>query len=180
MKLLALAGSNSSGSINRQLAAYASTQFKNYEAEVIHLNDFPMPLFSLDTEKEIGSPESVDRLIDKIASMDFIVLSLAENNACYNAGFKSTFDWISRKQPKVFQDKPMLLMATSPGKRGGASVLEFAQHHLPRYGGNIKGIFSLPSFNENFSPGKGIIHDALNKQLLELIEEIETKESTPA
>lgn len=176
MKLLAFAGSNSSASINKQLAAYAAKQFTRYDIEVIHLNDFPMPLFSLDVEKEIGSPESVDRLIDKIASCDFIVLSLAENNACYNAGFKSTFDWISRKQAKVFHDKPMLLMATSPGRRGGASVLELARHHLPRYGGNIKGVFSLPSFNENFDREKGIINDVLNQQLLDLVKELETQE----
>jgi len=174
MKLLAFAGSNSSGSINRQLAAYAAGRFTTYEVEVVHLNDFPMPLFSLDLEKEIGSPESVDRFINKIAACDFIVLSLAENNKCYNAGFKNVFDWMSRKQAKVFQDKPMLLMATSPGRRGGAAVLEFAKHHLPLYGADIKGIFSLPSFNENFKEGEGITDETLDKQLLELIREIET------
>lgn len=176
MKLLAFAGSNSSGSINKQLAAYAAGQFTKYDVEVVHLNDFPMPLFSLDLEKEIGSPESVDRFIEKIDSSDFIVLSLAENNACYNAGFKNAFDWISRKQAKVFNDKPMLLMATSPGKRGGASVLEFAKNHLPRYGANIKATFSLPSFNDNFKTGEGITDEALNNQLLNLIREIETAE----
>jgi len=178
MKLLAFAGSNSSGSINRQLAAYAASLFTRYEIEVVHLNDFPMPLFSLDLEKEIGSPESVDRFIDKIDSCDFIVLSLAENNKCYNAGFKNVFDWISRKQAKVFHDKPMLLMATSPGRRGGSAVLEFASHHLPLYGADIKGLFSLPSFNENFKAGEGITDEALNKQLLDLIRKIETQEQT--
>lgn len=176
MKLLAFAGSNSSASINKQLAAYAAGLFSKYDVEVIHLNDFPMPLFSLDLEKEIGSPESVDRLIAKIASTDFIVLSLAENNKCYNAGFKNVFDWISRKQAKVFHDKPMLLMATSPGKRGGAAVLDFASHHLPQYGADIKGVFSLPSFNDHFKAGQGITDDTLNNQLLALIKEIETTE----
>lgn len=178
MKLLAFAGSNSSGSINKQLAAYAAGLFTRYEIEVVHLNDFPMPLFSVDLEKEIGSPESVDRFIDKIASCDFIVLSLAENNKCYNAGFKNAFDWVSRKQAKVFHDKPMLLMATSPGKRGGAAVLEFASHHLPFYGADIKGLFSLPSFNENFKAGQGITNEDLDKQLRDLILKIETQEQT--
>lgn len=176
MKLLAFAGSNSSGSINKQLAAYAAGLFSKYDVEVIHLNEFPMPLFSLDLEKEIGSPESVDRIIAKIASCDFIVLSLAENNKCYNAGFKNVFDWISRKQAKVFHDKPMLLMATSPGRRGGAAVLEFAKHHLPLYGADIKGIFSLPSFDDHFKAGKGITDQTLDQQLLTLIKEIEAQE----
>ena len=106
------------------------------------------------------------------------MLSLAENNKCYNAGFKNTFDWISRKQAKVFHDKPMLLMATSPGRRGGASVLDFAKNHLPLYGAHIKGLFSLPSFNENFKPGQGITDETLNQQLLDLIREIESQEMT--
>lgn len=175
MKLLAFAGSNSSGSINKQLAAYAASLFTNYEVEVVHLNDFPMPLFSLDLEKEIGSPASVDRFIEKLSSCDFIVLSLAENNASYNVGFKNAFDWMSRKQPKVFHDKPMLLMATSPGKRGGASVLEYAKGHLPRYGADIKATFSLPSFNEHFSAGKGITDAALDQQLRTLVAELDAK-----
>ncbi|MES2134378.1 MAG: NADPH-dependent FMN reductase [Bacteroidota bacterium] len=177
MKLLALAGSNSSTSINKKLAGYAARHFTKYEAELVHINDFPMPLFSVDLEAEKGSPETVDRIIEKINSCDFIVLSLAENNASYNVGFKNMFDWISRKQGKVFNDKPMLLMATSPGKRGGASVLEYAQKHLPRYGGNIKGVFSLPSFYANFDLEKGIINEELNNQLLQLIKNIEQNDN---
>lgn len=178
MKLLALAGSNSSTSINKKLAGYAAAHFTKYDVDLIHINDFPMPLVSVDLETEKGSPETVDRMIEKINSCDFIVLSLAENNASYNVGFKNMFDWISRKQAKVFNDKPMLLMATSPGKRGGASVLEFAQKHLPRYGANIKGVFSLPSFYANFDLDKGIINEELNDQLLQLIKNIEQNDST--
>ena len=44
----------------------------------------------------------------------------------------------------------MLLMATSPGARGGKNVLEIAESNLLRYGGNIKAVFSLPLFNDNF------------------------------
>lgn len=172
-KLLAFAGSNSSGSINKQLAAYAASLFTTYSVEVFHLNDFPMPLFSLDVEREQGSPESIDRLIDKLAGCDFIVLSLAENNASYNVGFKNAFDWMSRKQPKVFHDKPMLLMATSPGKRGGASVLEYAKAHLPRYGADIKATFSLPAFHENFKAGEGIGNESLKQQLQEIVRSLE-------
>lgn len=179
MKLLAFAGSNSSTSINKKLAGYAAGLFTNYTIELIDLNDYPMPLFSVDLEREHGSPEAVDRMIAQITSCDFIVLSLAENNACYNVGFKNVFDWVSRKQPKVFMDKPMLLMATSPGKRGGASVLEFAQKHLPRYGGNIKASFSLPSFHENFDPQTGIINEALDGSLRNIIKALEEEPALP-
>lgn len=162
MKLLAFGGSISKNSINKKLAAYAASLFQDYEKEVIDLNDFPLPLFNVDVEKEIGSPPSVDAFMKKIQEADLIVLSLAENNRIYSAAFKNVFDWISRRTKYVFGNKPMLLMATSDGKRGGASVLAFAQQHLPNYGADVKATFSLPSFYENFDLEKGAIS---NKEL---------------
>src|SRR5258706_6366255 len=103
MKLIAFGGSNTRNSINKKLASYAAQLFSGYETEVIDLNDFPMPLFSLDLEAEQGAPASVMALIKKLQSADFIVLSLAENNAAYNVGFKNAFDWVSRQTPKEFQ-----------------------------------------------------------------------------
>lgn len=169
MKIIAIGGSNSKHSINRKFATYAAQQFKDAQVEVVDLNDFSMPLFSVDLEKEQGLPEAVDRFLKKIQEADFIVLSLAENNSSYNVGFKNIFDWCSRKNGKVFQGKPMLLMATSPGKRGGASVLESAIKSFPFYGADIKATFSLPSFNENFDVERGIVHQALKDNLLAII-----------
>lgn len=172
MKIIAFGGSNSKHSINKKLASYAAHLFQNAEVEVIDLNDFPLPLFSVDIEKEIGFPKEAQAFIDKITSADFIVLSLAENNASYNVGFKNVFDWASRKNKKVFQEKPMLLMATSDGKRGGSSVLEFATKTLPRYGAIIKATFSLPNFYDNFNETQGITNEELKQQLLEQIKKV--------
>ncbi len=174
MKLVALAGSNSKKSINRRLAAYTASLFTQYDAEVLDLNDYSMPLFSVDLEAEIGSPPAVDHLIKKFSEADLIVLSLAENNRIYSAAFKNMFDWISRKTPKVFQSRPMLLMATSPGKRGGGSVLEFAKTHLPNYGADIKATFSLPSFEDNFKDGSGIINGDKLAELKRIVAEVES------
>lgn len=61
-------------------------------------------------------------------------------------------------------------MATSPGARGGASVLEIAKNALPRYGAIIKATFSLPSFNDNFDVEKGKISNLeLDNQLKEIV-----------
>jgi chromate reductase, NAD(P)H dehydrogenase (quinone) len=168
-KVIAIGGSNSKTSINKRLAAYAAELFQNVETETIDLNDFPMPLFSVDVEKEIGSPPAVDAFIKKINEADFLVLSLAENNGIYNVGFKNVFDWVSRKTPKVFQERPMLLMATSTGKRGGAGVLAFAEKHLPRYGADVKAVFSFPLFSQHFDKEKGITDEALKEKLLNII-----------
>ena len=44
-KILAFAGSNSSTSINKQLAKYASSLLKDVDVNLIDLNDFKAPLF---------------------------------------------------------------------------------------------------------------------------------------
>lgn len=170
MKIIAFGGSPSKNSINKKLATYAANLFENAEVEVLDLNDFQMPLFSVDIEVEIGQHELAKAFLAKIASADLLVVSLAENNGNYSAAFKNVFDWCSRINVKVFQGKPMLLMATSPGARGGSSVLEIATKALPRYGADIKATFSLPSFDANFDVENGkISNPELDKQLREIV-----------
>ena len=171
MKIIAFGGSPSKHSINKKLATYAAGLFENADVEVLDLNDFQMPLFSVDIEVEIGQHPLAKAFLDKISTADILVVSLAENNGNYSAAFKNVFDWCSRIGAKVFQDKPMLLMATSPGARGGASVLEIAKNAFPRYGANIKAIFSLPNFNDNFDIEKGrISNEELDNQLKGIVE----------
>lgn len=166
MKIIAFAGSNSQKSINKQLTVYAASLFENADVEILDLNDFEMPLFSVDLEKEIGHHEKAKLFLDKIENADIIVVSLAENNGSYSVAFKNVFDWSSRISKEVFQQKPMLLMATSPGPRGGASVLDIAKNAFPRYGGQIKATFSLPSFNTNFDLEQNKISNSeLDKEL---------------
>ena len=63
----------------------------------------------------------------------------------------------------------MLLMATSTGARGGATVLEIAKGRFPYMGANIVSEFSLPSFGDNFSDGK-MINEDLNSALINQVE----------
>lgn len=172
MKIVAFGGSNSTQSINKHLATYAASLFENAEVEVLDLNDFAMPLFSVDLEKEIGHHDLAKAFLAKLGSADILVVSLAENNNNYSAAFKNLFDWCSRIVKEVFQQKPMLLLATSPGSRGGASVLEIGRNALPRYGADIKATFSLPAFNANFDLEQNKISNTeLDKELRNLIKE---------
>lgn len=118
MKIIAFAGSPSSHSINKQLATYATSLFESGNIKVLDINDYEMPLFSLDREASIGQHPLAQAFLDKIGSADLLVISLAENNGTYSAAFKNLFDWCSRIRKDVFQEKPTLLMATSPGQRG--------------------------------------------------------------
>jgi chromate reductase, NAD(P)H dehydrogenase (quinone) len=162
--IIAFAGSNSKNSINKQLAVYTANKIKNVEVNTLNLNDFELPLYGIDYETDYGIPDNAQKFLDEIKSSDGIVLSLAEHNGAYASVFKNLFDWMSRIDGKFWSDKPMLLMATSPGGRGGATVLEIAKGRFQFMGGNIVADFSLPSFPQNFSE-EGIIDAQLKHEL---------------
>jgi len=173
-KILAFGASNSSDSINKQLARYASGLFKKTDVELLDLNDYEMPIYSKDREKKDGFPQLAHDFYKKIGDADFILISFAENNGNYSTAFKNILDWTSRINSKTFQEKPMLLLATSPGARGGSSVLDIAVKRMPFQGGIVKGSFSLPSFNSNFDTEKGAISNKeLDEQLQKIIDSIE-------
>jgi len=167
-KIIALGGSNSAKSINKALATYVANQVENAETIVADLNDFNLPLYGIDLETEKGIPDDANRLNQLIESADGLVISLAEHNGSYSTAFKNAYDWLSRINQKVWKNKPMLLMATSPGARGGATVLQTAKAGFPYLGGNIISDFSLPSFYDNFSE-KGLKNEELNAALNEKI-----------
>lgn len=172
-KIIAFAGSNSKNSINKQLTTYAASLVKNVNVDVLDLNDFELPLYGIDYEIEHGIPDNAHKFLELIKSTDGIILSLAEHNGAYSTAFKNIFDWMSRVESKTFFGKPMLLMATSPGGRGGASVLQIAQDRFPRHDANIVEVFSLPSFGSNFSDGK-IVDKNLDSDLKSKIEKFKT------
>jgi chromate reductase len=158
--IIAFAASSSSRSINRKLVTYATGFVTTAEVEILDLNDFELPLFSEDREVELGQPQLAHRFIDKISASDGIIISFAEHNGCYSAAYKNIYDWASRIKPKVYQDKPMVLLATSPGSRGGQSVLELASNQIPRFGGELIASISVPSFSENFDEDSGTMTNA--------------------
>ena len=163
-KVIALGGSNSKKSINKILAAHAANMLKETEVKVLDLNNYELPLYGIDLENENGIPQDAHNLLKEIKDADGIVLSLAEHNGAYSTAFKNAFDWLSRIDGKLWSEKPMLLMATSPGARGGATVLEIARGRFPYMGGNIVADVSFPSFFDNFKEGV-VADETLNKQL---------------
>lgn len=173
-KIIAFGASNSSTSINKRLATYATSLFENTEVTILDLNDFGVPTYDIDIEKEKGIPQLAHDFFKKIGEADLLVISMAEHNGNYTAAFKSLFDWMSRIEAKLFQGKKMLLLATSPGGRGASSALAIATERFPRHDANILATFSLPSFNDNFDYEEGIITDeTLDKNLKNIVKDIE-------
>ncbi|MFL7033837.1 NADPH-dependent FMN reductase [Vibrio lentus] len=172
MKVLAIGATNSKKSINQQLAAYTASLANNAQVEVLDLNDFEMPIYSEDREKASGIHQHAQRFFRKIGEADAVVISFAEYNGSYTAAFKNVFDWASRIDMKVYQGKPVVMLAASPGPGGATSVLSSAVNSAPYFAADIKGTLSVPSFYDNFDVETG---EVTNAEMLENLKSIMSK-----
>ena len=160
MKILAFAASSSKNSINKKLVSYAATLLSDDHVEILDLNDYETPLYSIDKEESQGIPEQAKAFYKKIGEADALLISYAEHNASYTAAYKNLYDWMSRIDTKVFQQKPMCLLATSPGPGGASNVLAAAKRSAPYFGGELKADVSVPKFFDNFDVSTNTISNA--------------------
>ncbi|WP_341226771.1 NAD(P)H-dependent oxidoreductase [uncultured Arcticibacterium sp.] len=169
-RVLAFGASSSKASINRKFAIYAANAIENVEVEILDLNDFEMPIFSVDRENENGIHPLAYKFKEHIKAADGILISFAEHNAAYSAAYKNIYDWASRIEKSFFYDKPLCLLATSPGARGGARVLDIAFNAYSFANKNLVTKFSLPSFSQNFKEGEGLVNSELKDALFTELE----------
>ncbi|MCE0494541.1 NADPH-dependent FMN reductase [Vibrio salinus] len=173
MKVIAFGASTSSTSINKFLATYVAGLVPGADVEVLDINHYDVPMFSEDKEKEIGQAQGAKAFLDDLSKADALVISFAEHNGHYPAAYKNLFDWATRINQKVYQDKPAVYLATSPGPGGAQSVLGAAIGSAGYFGGNVKGSLSVASFYDKVDLGEGVVTDlALETQLKELAEKL--------
>jgi chromate reductase len=155
-KIPAFAGSNSSTSVNHQLVKHASAKVGTHEVTLINLNDYDAPMFSEDLEKESGVPESIQNLKAVFETHDAFMIASPEHNGMMPAFFKNMMDWLSRAGGKIFQEKPVLLMSTSPGPRGGQTNLQNMKNVFPYWGATaVFADFSVGSFFQAYDAAAG-------------------------
>ncbi len=153
--ILVFAASNSTQSINKRFAMHAASVLQDelkapVEIEAIDLNDYEMPIYSPQREGSDGVPQQAHTFFEKIGNADGLIIAFAEHNGSYTAAFKNLFDWASRIEMKVYQGKPMVLLATSPGPGGGQNVLKTAVEAVPHFGGHVSGSLSVGPFEKKF------------------------------
>lgn len=171
-KIIAFGASTSQNSINKKLVTYASSLLEGLRVEILDLNDFSAPLYSIDEEKAKGIPPSAHAFRAKLDNADGFLISVAEHNGNFTAAFKSLYDWCSRIDTSIFDGKNILLLSTSPGSRGAASAMAIAKDSFSRMEGKIIGEFSLPHFSDNFTAGK-ITDEDLDNKLIQQVKAFE-------
>ena len=161
--ILALAGSNSSTSINFRLVKYTSSLIKGHNVELMNMASETFPMYSEDREKQLGFSEALVKLQEKISNADALILSVNEHNGGPSAYFKNLLDWLSRLNKNYLANTKVFLMSTSPGQRGAISAHDYVKNSLPRVGGEVVKSCILPSFQTNFEDANGIIDQQLQE-----------------
>ncbi|WP_413531877.1 NADPH-dependent FMN reductase [Empedobacter brevis] len=169
MKILAFAGTNSKNSINKQLLNYTLNQIENAEIDLVDINDYEMPIYSIDRQLENGFPQQAQDFYKKIKDADGIVISLAEHNGNFSVALKNILDWVSRIEMPYLKDKKILLLSTSPGGYGGGNVMEVATKYFEKFAsGEIVASTTFPFFNDNFQ-NEEIVNEELKDKVLTLV-----------
>ena len=168
--ILALAGSNSSTSVNFKLVKYTTSLINDHEVELLNMASITFPMYSEDREKQLGFPEALVKLKEKIEKADALIISVNEHNSGPSAYFKNVLDWLSRADRNYLENTQVFLMSASPGKRGAVSAKEYVLKSLPRVGGTVAATFSLPSFYTNFNEEQGIIEAELSQAFTKALE----------
>lgn len=157
-KIIAFGASNSPKSINKSLAVFAANQLENVEVQVLDLNDFELPVYGIKLEESHGVPQAALDFLARIKNGDALVISLAEYNGLFSTAFKNLWDWMSRAgDMKIWKDKPIFLLATSPGARPEKNVMQVSLNLFPIFGGQVVSHFTLPSFYQNFQENKIVV-----------------------
>ncbi|MEL6852210.1 MAG: NADPH-dependent FMN reductase, partial [Bacteroidota bacterium] len=129
-------------------------------------------------EKKDGIPEAAHRLLQHLTSADGLVISFAEHNGNVTAVWKNLEDWISRIDRNAWRQKPLFLLATSPGGRGGQSALAISSRIYSFRNPYPIAQFSLPGFRKNFT-GADIADEKLKRDFETQLQQFEAALKNP-
>lgn len=126
-KILVLAGSTRTGSLNERLATVVAAALTDAGAETTHISlmDYTLPLYDGDLQARDGVPEPAKRLVDLFLDQQGVFVASPEYNASFPPLVKNTFDWMSRiniegRPPlPAFKTKVFALGSATNGAMGG-------------------------------------------------------------
>lgn len=158
LRLLAISGSRRRDSLNRRLLAAAAGILRDAGVEVTILDweRISLPLFDGDLESECGPPAAAVQLKRLIASHDGLIIASPEYNGSITPLLKNAIDWASRPggPNAVFRDRPVALLAASPGGLGGKRGLVHLREVLGNLGAWVlPGQYALGKAGTAFEPG---------------------------
>ncbi len=118
MKYCLFSGSLRKDSFNTKLLHMVANHLNCSPSAIVNLNDLSIPLYNGDIEA-VAIPDGVQKLAQIIDQAQAVVIASPEYNYGMSGVLKNTIDWISRVRPMPLKQKPLLLLAASPGQIAG-------------------------------------------------------------
>jgi NAD(P)H-dependent FMN reductase len=150
------------------LLGHAAAVAERYGARVDlgELRDFDMPLYDGDAEAASGIPEGAERLAERIAAADGLLIASPEYNFSMPGVLKNAIDWLSRRKPMPLRGKRALLLSASLSLVGGNRGLWALRIPLEVLGVHVfPEMYSLASAHQKLNDGK--VDDEMLAKLLD-------------
>lgn len=177
-RILAFSGSTRKASFNGRLISLAVDAVRDAggDATLIGLEDYPMPIFNQDDEREHGLPESTRQLKKLFREHDGLLISAPEYNSSITPLLKNTLDWVSRKEEgqvamTAYSNKSAALLSASPGRLGGLRGLVHVRAVLVNLGVLVlPGQLSVAKAGDAFDESGALTSDFYRDTLKDLME----------
>jgi NAD(P)H-dependent FMN reductase len=162
MKVLAFAASSRRGSWNRRLVELAAQMARDLaEVDLAEFQEFAMPLYDADVDREEGLPAGAQELLRRLGAVDAVMIAVPEYNYSIPGTLKNAIDWVSRARPMPWRGKSLYLMSASPSSVGGIRGLWQTRIPLEACGALVfPDMFALAHANTAFD-ARGMLRDGV-------------------
>lgn len=168
LRLLALAGSLRTESLNRRLVREAAVLAGEAGAEVeqVDLRELALPVYDGDRETDSGLPEGAVRLREAIRRADGLLIASPEYNNSIPGPLKNAIDWVSRPPEQPLRDHWAALMGASPGRFGAVRALVHLRQVLAALGvWVVPGQVAIPRARDAFDDTGRLREEAQRREL---------------
>jgi NAD(P)H-dependent FMN reductase len=177
--VVAFAGSNRHGSLNRAALSLAEAGARQAGAQVLSINlrDYPMPLYDAEFHQANGVPESVRQLREVLRPAAGMLVASPEYNSSITPLLKNTIDWLSQSVADgigagggrmPFDGKVVGLLGASAGGFGAIRALPHVSFIFSNLGSIVLPVVAVPAADKLFNADGSIANERQAKGLEDL------------
>ncbi len=137
--IFTLAGSNSSVSINQEVAKKLSEKLCCFYYDTRRID---IPVFNRDNSFE----SEILNLYNMMCEYEYIVFVIPEYNGNYSSFFKNIVDELSIKNKFFLENKKVFIISVSPGAKAGVSVRKIAHTSFEYFGATVLGTYGIGEY----------------------------------
>lgn len=154
-------------SYNTPLAKFAVRVIRQYGGNVdfAPMSSFDAPSYNRDNHDSEGLPAQAEEFHKRITANDVLVIISHEYNASIPGNLKNAIDWVSRYNPRPFNEKHIILLSAFPSMAGENCGLWALRIPLEHLGARVfPDMFSLAQAHKAFDHSGNIANEQLSQR----------------